>query len=451
MCERHSPIQITECLSCGQVCRISVLTAGQSAECPRCRSVLARFEWFGPRESLALCLSALVAFILANAFPLLTLEAQGMLRQTSLPEAVSVTWQYPGMWSVALMCLITAFLVPLLHVLLLLTSLLMLQRPAVPNAFSQVTRWLHWCSPWSMAPVFLLGVLVSIIKMAGMARIITGTGLWSMAFFCLLMTLLSRIDAHTLWRWAGMKSGKAARGQRTSARRQIVCGVCRLVQDEILKHDSEPPADRRCRQCSGALHVRKSSSISRTWALMITGMLFYIPANVMPIMETHTLLNSSAHTILGGIVELWRGGAVDIAIVVFIASIAVPLVKFGALLMLLLTAGQNGTSGQNMDMKTLRDRQAKTRLYHFIEFIGQWSMLDVFVVLLLASMVNFKGFAEVNAGMGAIAFGLTVTLTMLATMSFDTRLLWDEQQCGNRDPHRTGLRASLKAMRLKRF
>ncbi|MEN4704391.1 paraquat-inducible protein A [Pantoea agglomerans] len=451
MCERHSSVQIIECLSCGQVCRLSVLTAGQSAECPRCRSVLTRYEWFGPRESVALCLSALVAFILANVFPLLTLQAQGMLRHTSLLEAVSVTWQQAGMWSVALICLITAFIIPLLHVLLLLTSLLMLQRRSVPNAFSLVTRWLHWCSPWSMAPVFLLGVLVSIIKMVGMARIITGTGLWSMALFCLLITLLSRIDAHTLWRWAEAKSGKVAPEEGNSARRLIVCSACRLVQGVVHKEDSDPTADRRCGQCSDALHERKSGSISRTWALMITGMLFYIPANIMPIMETHTLLNSSAHTILGGIVELWRGGAVDIAIVVFIASIAVPLMKFGALLMLLLTARRCGMSGQKMDMATLRDRQAKTRLYHFIEFIGQWSMLDVFVVLLLASMVSFKGVAEVNAGMGAIAFGLTVVLTMLATMSFDTRLLWDVRRCENRASNRAGLRTSLTAVRLKRF
>ncbi|HDX8866167.1 TPA: paraquat-inducible protein A [Klebsiella michiganensis] len=106
--------------------------------------------------------------------------------------------------------------------------------------------------------------------------------------------------------------------------------------------------------------------------------------------------------------------------------------------MLLLTVKRTGTSGQKMDMETLRDRRAKTRLYHFIEFIGQWSMLDVFVVLLLAAMVNFKGLAEVNAGMGAIAFGLTVALTMLATMSFDTRLLWDEPRAVTKIPTVSG-------------
>lgn len=437
MCERRDTVRTAECLSCGQVCCISVLTTGQSAECPRCRSVLVRHEWFGPREMLAVCLSALVVFILANAYPLLILEIKGISRQTSLLEAVSVTWQQRDMWVVALMCLITAFVMPLAHVLLLLAALLMLQRPVVPTAFAMIARGLHWCRPWSMAPVFLLGVLVSVIKIAGMARIITGTGLWSMALFCLLMTLLSRIDAHTLWRWAGTESGKAAQGRTKSARSSIACGVCHPMQDAILS-ESGPSAGGQCRRCSGAQPEWNHASISRTWALTITGMLLYIPANVMPIMETHTLLNSSAHTILGGIVELWRGGAVDIAIVVFIASVAVPLAKFGALLML-LTAGRAGTAGQKMDEKTLRDRQAKTRLYHFIELIGQWSMLDVFVVLLLASMVNFKGFAEVNAGLGAIAFGFTVVLTMLATMSFDTRLLWDNGQDSERVPEEVSM------------
>ncbi|HDX8866166.1 TPA: paraquat-inducible protein A [Klebsiella michiganensis] len=308
MYEQHSPVRTTKCLFCGQECRIPVLIRGQSAECPRCRSVLARYEWFGAREMLAVCLSALVAFILANAYPLLTIQAQGMSRQTSLLEAVSVTWQQPDMWSVALMCLITAFIMPLAHVLLLLTALLMLRRPVVSTGFRGVTRWLHWCSPWSMAPVFLLGVLVSVIKMAGMARIVTGPGLWSMAFFCLLMTLLSRIDPQTLWRWAITKSGEAARVQCNSAHRRIVCTVCSLMQNEILKEESGQPVHRRCTRCSELLHARKPASVSRTWALMVTGMLLYIPANIMPIMETHTLMNSSAHTILGGIVELWRGG-----------------------------------------------------------------------------------------------------------------------------------------------
>lgn len=451
---------IAVCEHCDQICEVPALAQGEVARCPRCGLSLDRYEWLGPRELLAICVTAIVAFVLANAYPLVTLEVQGMSRQASLLEAIAVTWQQPGLWGVALMSLLTAFALPLAQLLLLLGLLLMLLRSRLPAGFDLAARALRLLRPWSMVPVFVLGVLVAVIKIADLAKIIVGVGLWSMGALVVLLTLLARLDSRMLWRLAEESGStlanpqRIARGQR--AHRLIACESCGFVHD--VQALGELPAVRdaahwrgRCVRCHGPLHLRKPDSLARTWAFLVTGMLLYVPANTLPIMRTTTLFDASEHTILGGVVQLWQGGAADIAIVVFIASIAVPLVKFVVLVMLLLAARraqleprhsvpaplQPGPArrgwhrlwafarGKASAAEALKDHQARARLYRFIEFIGQWSMLDIFVVLLLAALVNFQGLMQVTAGYGAIAFGLTVALTMLAAQSFDPRLIWD--------------------------
>ena len=457
-----------------------MLGRGEQAACPRCGLPLERDERLGPREMLAVCLTALVAFILANVYPLVTMEVQGMVRQASLLEAIGVTWQQPGMWGVALMAMLTAFALPLGQLLLLLALLLMLLRPSLPGGFDQATRVLRWFRPWSMIPVFVLGVLVAIVKIADLASIVVGVGLWSMGALVVLLTILSRLDSRMLWRFAEESGATRSNPERLPSRQRshhlLACDVCGYVHDAgELRHarsqDWLAQEFDRCLRCDSPLHVRKPDSLSRTWAFLITGMLLYIPANLLPIMQTRSLFDASAHTIMGGVVELWEGGAWDIALVVFIASVAVPFVKFVVLFMLLAAARRaqrtslirdamgrpaqlslptspapaagatgsrrrpRGRLGRAWDFArgkvtatdALHDHRARAKLYRFIEFIGQWSMLDVFVVLLLGALVNFQGLMQVTAGFGAIAFGLTVVFTMLAAMSFDPRLIWDGQ------------------------
>ncbi|SEQ73949.1 paraquat-inducible protein A [Solimonas aquatica] len=194
----------------------------------------------------------------------------------------------------------------------------------------------------------------------------------------------------------------------------LACGlVCRALPATAAPH---------CPRCHAPLHRRKPASLSRSWALLIAAAVLYIPANLLPIMQTSTLLYSENDTILSGVLTLWRSGAWDLALIVFVASIVVPLLKIAALATLLLSAGAHSRWR----------RRERARLYRLIEFIGQWSMLDIFVVALLVALVNFNSVAQVRAGPGAIAFASVVVLTMLASMSFDPRLIWDEPQTGSR-------------------
>jgi paraquat-inducible protein A len=147
-------------------------------------------------------------------------------------------------------------------------------------------------------------------------------------------------------------------------------------------------------------------------------MVFYIPANLLPVMSTSMLGSDSESTIIGDVLEFWEHGAWDIALIIFIASIAVPGIKFVALSLLLITV-QRGS---------LWARKERSKLYRFVELIGYWSMLDVIVVALVAALVKFQALGDIEPRQGILFFGLVVVFTMLSAMSFDPRLIWENRK-----------------------
>jgi paraquat-inducible protein A len=170
-----------------------------------------------------------------------------------------------------------------------------------------------------------------------------------------------------------------------------------------------------CGRCGTTLRTRKADSLNRTWALLIAACIMYLPANLLPVMITRSLFGTQQDTIMSGVIYFWVSGAYGLAAIVFVASFLVPLFKLAALFVLLVTAQR----------RSPWRRAERARLYHVIEFIGRWSMLDVFVIALLAGLVQLQGFAEITAGVGIAAFGAVVVLTMLASLSFDPKLTWD--------------------------
>jgi len=190
------------------------------------------------------------------------------------------------------------------------------------------------------------------------------------------------------------------------------CHGCGLVLDVSCGVES---GRYTCCRCGAALRLRRPDAIARCWAYLIAATLLYIPANLLPIMQTSTLFENHRDTILSGVVTLWKSGSWDLAIIVFVASIVVPMLKIIVLVMLLFTT-RRGTDWCLVE---------RTRLYRIVEFVGQWSMLDVFVVALLVTLVHFQSLANVSPGPGVIPFGAVVVLTMLASLSFDPRLMWD--------------------------
>ena len=173
----------------------------------------------------------------------------------------------------------------------------------------------------------------------------------------------------------------------------------------------------QCPRCESPVHVRKPNSLARTWAFLIAGLIFYMPANVLPVMFTSMLGNGSESTIMNGVIEFAKSGSWDIAILIFVASVVVPCIKFLVLTLLLVTCQRRSQWAQ----------RERAQLYRFIELIGYWSMLDVLVVALVAALVQFQGLSTIEPRLGILFFGLVVVMTMFAAMSFDPRLIWDSE------------------------
>jgi len=190
----------------------------------------------------------------------------------------------------------------------------------------------------------------------------------------------------------------------------LACSICRQVS-----RAPRSQASAHCPRCAAPLHARKPASLARTWAFLLTAMMLYVPANMLPIMDTSSLFGTQRDTILSGVAFLWSSGSVVLAVLVFFASIVVPLAKMLALTLLV----------GSVQLRSRWQPQVRARLYRAIEFIGRWSMLDIYVVTLLVALVHVRTFASIHAGPGAAAFGAVVVLTMFAAVSFDPRLIWD--------------------------
>ncbi len=192
----------------------------------------------------------------------------------------------------------------------------------------------------------------------------------------------------------------------------VLCSDCHTIHQYI------PDTAMKCSRCGAQLHQRKPDSLNRTWALLITSIILFIPANTLTIMNVIYFGRDDPSTIMGGVILLLQMGSYSVAFVVFTASILVPLFKMIGILMILLSLTLN---------INLSDSQ-RIKMFRIIDFIGRWSMLDIFVISILAALVNINGIAVITAGGAATAFGAVVLLTIIAANSFDTRLLWDYKQ-----------------------
>ncbi|AOS95910.1 Paraquat-inducible protein A [Microbulbifer aggregans] len=175
----------------------------------------------------------------------------------------------------------------------------------------------------------------------------------------------------------------------------------------------------RCGRCGATVHGRIERSLMLTWALVLTGTFLLVPANILPVMTVIYLGSGEPSTIIGGTLELYRNGLWGIALIVFIASIAVPVMKLVGLVVLLL----------QVQWRAPRNPMQSMRVYRVVAAIGRWSLLDLFMISILVALVNMGAIAEVRAGPGSTAFATVVVVTMLAVRTFDPRLLWDARQC----------------------
>jgi len=171
-----------------------------------------------------------------------------------------------------------------------------------------------------------------------------------------------------------------------------------------------------CARCGARLISRDPKSLQRVWGWWLAGLMCYIPANLYPMLETKTLLSKSSSTIVGGAIDLIHHGSIGIAIIILVASVVIPVAKFLSVAFLALSV-------RNPDLLPARHRHG---LFEFVEYVGRWSMIDVFVVAILSSLVQLNVVATIKPGPASLTFALSVIFTMLSAQSFDSRLLWDK-------------------------
>ncbi|MGJ8546309.1 MAG: paraquat-inducible protein A [Sulfitobacter sp.] len=178
-----------------------------------------------------------------------------------------------------------------------------------------------------------------------------------------------------------------------------------------------PLGQERCTRCGHRLVSRDAMSLQRVWALWIMGLLCYVPANVYPMLRTRTLFTVEESTIIGGAVELAHHGSWGVATIILVASVLIPMAKFWAIAFLAVSVHKRSAASYHQ----------RQLIYELVEYIGRWSMIDIFVVAILSSLVQLNSLAAINPGPASLFFALSVIFTMLSAQAFDSRMIWDVQ------------------------
>ena len=394
------------CRDCGALQTLVPVAPGQELVCGRCGNLLKRpaSDWLD--KATALAVAAGILFISANVYTFMTLKLAGIEQDISILSGV-LALAANDRWILSALVLLTIFLLPAFEAFALLYLLIphRLQR-RLPGQIT-IFRWLVELQPWIMLDVFLLGVLVTTVKLGDNATVEVGPGM--LLFFALVFVLqlgYRVMNKDSLWTWLSPNN------RFISDRSEMLydCHACKaIVGLSIVETQGH------CPRCNAEVHTRTPHSLQRTTALTLAAAILYIPANLFDIMKYDELGVNYDSTIFAGVIDLAHHGLWILALVVFVASVVVPVAK---LLMLSFLVWSVHT-------RMNRAPRQRIKLYRLTELVGRWSMVDVYVVTLLTAAVQFGIIGAVAPGPALLPFAAVVVLTMLAAETFDPRLIWD--------------------------
>lgn len=411
------------CHACDCLHRIVDVPARGKAFCRQCGSLLYRPMPHSLDHTTALYLAALVLLVIANSFPFMALQVGDRIEQSRLISAGLALMQ-AGMSEIGIVVLLTSVVFPGLTILGMLYLLLSLRLGSVPRGKVAVWRVVQALMPWSLIGVFMLGLLVSVVKLQDLAVIVPGIAFF--AFVALLVVssaAVASFDPAVLW----PRMGPVETVADSSAASQGLtnCHTCDLLV-------AAPTGHGECPRCGSAIHgMRLPDSLMRSGALLTTAAILLVPANLYPVMTVSRFGVGEPSTILSGVIHLIQDGAWPLGLLVLFASFVVPVGKILALAFLILSVKRGSTWRR-------RDR---TALYRVTEIVGAWSMVDIFLVAILVALVRMEGLATVMPGIGASFFGAAVMFTMMAAHALDPRLIWDEPAPVEQAPELAGVRA----------
>ena len=367
------------CDQCYTRVDIPALDHCQEAFCPTCEHAMLTFRKFGNEHSLAFAISALVLLVLSLPFNFLIFKSNGQQHSINITDTLNVLINQDYL-SLAVITALAILIIPLI----VLTGIAVLSagylRQRRMRLFKPVYHTVNNLMQWSMAEVFMVGTLVSLIKVTSLADVAYGASFYAFIGFAVCLTLaMVNYDRNRLGLWL-YKGALPAPKPLTEA---------------------------------GA-----SASIQRTYALLLVSALLYIPANVLPIMHTELFGRDEPNTIIGGVISLWQSGSYPVALVILVASVVVPVAKILIL----------GWLNYTVQRRYQRSKRSRVKFYRVTEAIGRWSMIDVFVVAILVGLIQLGNTISINPGPAALAFCAVVFVTMIAAMTFDARLIWIDRK-----------------------
>lgn len=407
---RREKTKLAGCPQCDWVSRKVPLAKNEHSECPRCGYFLEGGSQVGHVTLVAVAAAALILLLASLSVDFIRYSATGVGQSMTLMDAA---WQlsYFHEKVLAVLVLLTVILIPFIYLASLIWVYSRTHKPG-PNLLNlYLLRATGHLKPWLMADVFLLGTLVSLVKISGLAEISLLEGFWSFSVFVvLLLFVYERAKRTPVWQYFAVTTEPehSAKAGMTAVEQGLnTCPLCHALNQQNAE---------TCYRCKEPQKIGWWRRPGTTVALIIAGAIMLIPAHWLPVMETVRFGDDQPATIIGGVTELWQGGDKPIAVIVFVASLVIPVAKILTLGTLLVLAR----------LQTPEIVRHRLLLFKVTDWIGRWSMIDIFVVAILVALIRSGSVMSVYPGSAAVSFAAAVVLTMLAAMSFDTRLFWRE-------------------------
>jgi paraquat-inducible protein A len=396
-------VAIVACPDCGLMQRLVNRGPDDYLVCARCRARLQHTSTPVPMLVASCAAAAGCCLLLGLGTPLFQIHLAGRFASAGvLDGATSLADR--DMPELALVLVLTLLVAPVVHLLILTLGLLGAHQRTPSRLLLMPLGLLETARRWSMLEVFLLATFVCYVRLHDWTTLQVGPALVGLIAATLVSAVAhSRLNVESLWQrmpWKRVESQPVAGPQ-------IVCDWCGLL---TRARDGAP-----CPRCGCALHHRKRNSLARSTALLIGATALTLPANFIPVMTMTRFGRPEAHTIFGGVLEMGEAHLWGLATIIFVASIVIPVFKIIALAALLVLT-KYGHPGHLL---------RRTRTYRALREIGRWSLVDVFAVAILVSLVRMGLLATVEPSYGAVAFCGVVLLTILAAEEFDPRLMWD--------------------------
>ncbi|NUF28185.1 paraquat-inducible protein A [Gilliamella bombicola] len=398
------------CSHCDLVIELSDITVGHKAVCPRCNATLAKNNSNMKFSAVMYAICSLIMIIVACGFIFIDIRIVGNFIGVSVLDIPKTLFSDNYSYISALFILfVLLFPIFNLSIIVLLCSKLQLTKYRKRDLLVVYEKCQHWCMP----EIFLTGILVSFVKLMSYGSIgVTGT-FWAFCLFVFFyIKSLVIFSPETIWNEihrSNFATDTPKVGKTGICQNLKLCKCCQAIL---------PVHYVKCPRCKQKSNIRDRDKIQWTLALLVTSLILYIPANLFGIMITVVFGSSSTSTIMDGVIYMWQAGDIPVALVIFIASVVIPILKIISLSWLCYFA-------LAVKRKNKQHCLRMKRLYTAVEFIGKWSMIDIFVVAVICSLVRNQQMMGVYPDIGVTFFATVVIITMIASQKFDPRLIWD--------------------------